>query len=131
FSTLTIPAGTLVAGRSYYATISFGIAHVANKTAVPGAVGVVFSNNFLEFPLSVVASANAAPTIATQPAAKTIATGSTVIFSVAADGTPAPTYQWRRSTTAIAGETRSTLVLSGAAASAGSYNCIVSNAGGT
>ncbi|MGH9790630.1 MAG: hypothetical protein ACRD5W_05415, partial [Candidatus Acidiferrales bacterium] len=54
-----------------------------------------------------------------------------MIFSVGAGGMSAPTYQWRRGMTAIAGETRSTLVLSGAAASAGNYNVVVTNSLGS
>ena len=74
-----------------------------------------------------VTAVNAAPTIATQPASQTIAAGSTVVFSVSASGMPAPTYQWRRGTTNITGATASTLVLSGADASAGAYTCVVTN----
>lgn len=91
------------------------------------AAGDVYFDNFS----ATLITASAAPTISAQPAAKTIASGSTVVFSVAADGAPAPTYQWRRGTTAIAGETNSTLVLSGAAASAGNYNCVVTNSAGS
>ena len=74
-----------------------------------------------------VTAVNAAPTIATQPASQTIAAGSTVVFSVSASGMPAPTYQWRRGTTNITGATASTLVLSGANASASAYTCVVTN----
>lgn len=133
FTTLTIPAGTLVAGRPYFASISFGIAHVANTTAVPGAVVVVFANNYLDFPLAVVAPANGAPTIAAQPVAKTVATGSTVVFSVAANGLPVPTYQWRLGTTPLttAASRNATYVFNGTAANAGAYNCVVTNSVGS
>ena len=73
----------------------------------------------------------AAPTIATQPASLTIAAGGTVVFSVAASGTPEPTYQWRRGTANITGATSATLVLSGSNASAGAYICVVTNSVGS
>ncbi|MEO5958270.1 MAG: immunoglobulin domain-containing protein, partial [Opitutaceae bacterium] len=131
FTTFTIPAGTLVAGRSYFVDVSFGIFHATNTTGLSGAVAFSIANNFLEFPLSVVAAANAAPTIAAQPASKMIATGSTVAFSVEADGTPKPTYQWRKDGVAISGATSATLLLAGANALAGAYTCVITNASGS
>lgn len=130
-ASLTIPAGTLVAGRVYNGEVARANFGTVNTTAISGSLGFTFAELQLNFQIAAVAPANAAPTIATQPASKTIAAGSTVVFSVGADGTPVPAYQWRRGTTNLAGETRSTLVLSGAAASAGNYNCVVTNSGGT
>ena len=54
-----------------------------------------------------------APIITTQPASRSIASGSTATFSVVASGTPAPTIQWQTSFdgmnwTPIAGATGST-----------------------
>lgn len=131
FTTVVIPAGTLVAGRNYNAKAGYFASPTLNTTSVQGAFGVVIGANETEFQIAAVAPANAAPAIAVQPAAQTIATGGTVVFSVGAEGVPAPAYQWRRGTTAIAGETRSTLVLSGAAASAGNYNVVIANASGS
>ena len=131
FTTVTIPAGTLVAGRTYNAKMGFFVSASVNTTSIPGAFGVVIGAHETEFQIAAVDPANAAPTISQQPASQTSAPGSTVVFSVAADGVPAPTYQWRRGTTALAGETRSTLVLSGANSIAGSYNVVVTNSLGS
>lgn len=130
FTTVTIPAGTLVAGRNYNAKMGFFQSYTFNTTSVPDAIGLVMSTNETEFQIAAVAPANAAPTIAVQPASRTVATDGTVAFSVVADGVPAPTYQWRRGTTPLAGETRPTLVLTGGAVAAGNYNVVVTNSQG-
>ena len=81
-----------------------------------------------------------APVITTQPVAKNVATSSTVVFSVTATGSPAPTYQWRKDgvnltsgVNGVSGATSATLVINSAsvAASAGSYSVVVSNGVGT
>jgi cyclophilin family peptidyl-prolyl cis-trans isomerase len=78
-----------------------------------------------------VAGANAAPTIAQQPASKTIAQGGTVVFSVTATGSPAPNYQWQRNNTNIQNATGASLVIANAgAADLGSYTVMVSNSVG-
>jgi hypothetical protein len=84
--------------------------------------------------LIVTAPAGSPPAIAAQPLAQTVAAGSTVVFSVAATGTPAPSYQWRRDGNNIADATTATLVLSGTtgatAALAGAYSVSISNGNG-
>jgi cyclophilin family peptidyl-prolyl cis-trans isomerase len=61
-----------------------------------------------------------APVFTTQPVAQTIASGSTVVFTAAASGSP--TYQWKRNGLSIDGATTAMLVLSNAtAAQAGDY----------
>ena len=73
----------------------------------------------------------AAPTITAGPQSHTVAPGASVVFSVAATST-ALQYEWRFNGTAIAGATDSTYsIASAAAANAGSYTVVVSNAGGT
>src|SRR6185503_20995473 len=49
--------------------------------------------------------ATSAPTITTQPASKTAVAGTDVSFTVAANGSPAPAFQWKFNGTAIAGAT--------------------------
>jgi sugar lactone lactonase YvrE len=72
------------------------------------------------------------PVITLQPSSQTIATGTTVVFNAAANGLPAPTYQWFHNGGAIPGSTGSVLVISGAAASsAGTYYFTATNSTGT
>lgn len=86
------------------------------------------------FPYTVVVTGTAvvSPTITTQPASQSVAAGSTVSFTVAATGSPAPTYQWRKDGTALAGATDATLTLANVQASdAGAYTALATNSGGT
>ena len=78
-----------------------------------------------------------APAITTPPAAQTVNAGDTVQFHVVATGTAPLTYQWRKDGAAlgdggiVSGSTTDTLTLAGvAAADAGSYDVVVSNAAG-
>jgi kumamolisin len=82
---------------------------------------------------ALVQALTAAPAaITAQPSAQTAASGTTVVFHVAASGFPAPTYQWFWNGGAIAGATDALLVLDRATATnAGSYACLVSNPSGS
>ena len=71
------------------------------------------------------------PVSPSQPASQTIASGSTVVFSYPAVGSPTPTFQWSLNGAPIPSATGSTLVISGAtAADNGSYTCTATNASG-
>jgi hypothetical protein len=71
------------------------------------------------------------PTITTQPTNKTANAGSPASFSVAAFGQPAPSYQWRKNGTNIAGATAATLNLASATlADNGTYSVVVTNSAG-
>lgn len=76
-----------------------------------------------------------APAITSQPpAVLRLAAGTTptIALTVAATGTPTPTYQWRRNGAPIAGETSPSLVLARATeAQAGAYTCVVTNSNGS
>lgn len=75
---------------------------------------------------------NVPPSILAQPTALTANQGSSVNFSVAATGTPAPTYQWRRNTSPIAGATSSVLNLTDVGANdPGNYDVVVANVAGS
>ncbi len=81
------------------------------------------------FAVTVVAHA---PVITAQPAPRSATAGEAVSFAVAANGTPALGYQWRRDGVAIPGANAPTLVLSSVkVADAGSYSVVVSNVAGS
>ena len=70
--------------------------------------------------------------ILAQPATQSVASGSTVVFNIAASGTPAPSYQWRKDGVNISGATGPILIVPNAtAAQAGSYSVAVTNSAGT
>lgn len=71
-------------------------------------------------------------TITQQPQSVTVSAGTTAVFVVTAQGTPAPSYQWYFNNAAITGATSATLSISNAQTSnAGSYTVSVSNNLGT
>jgi len=73
-----------------------------------------------------------AVTITTQPADTSVNVGDNATFTVGATGLPRPTYQWFFGSTAIAGATRKTLVITNAqVANVGPYHVEVNNAGPT
>src|SRR5262245_39146377 len=72
------------------------------------------------------------PSITTQPLSQTVTTGSNLTFTVAANGEPPLTYQWKKNGVEIAGATTDTLALMNVQLSdAGIYTVTVSNAGGS
>lgn len=82
--------------------------------------------------LTVTASLAVAPAITGQPAGQSVTLGTTVVFTVAATGTPTPSYQWKLNGNAIAGATSARLVVNGATtANGGAYTCTVTNASGS
>lgn len=75
--------------------------------------------------------AGEAPRIVTQPVGGTYLTGEDVTLTVAADGTPPLSYQWRRNGASVAGATEPTLQLLGVTtAQDGDYTVLVTNASG-
>jgi cyclophilin family peptidyl-prolyl cis-trans isomerase len=80
-------------------------------------------------------SASRLPVITAQPRPEILlpsGTSNTVVFTVAATATPAPTYQWRRNGVAVTGQTSATYVLTNASdAQAGRFTCLVSNSEGS
>ena len=72
------------------------------------------------------------PVITTQPSSLSVTVGSTAQFTVAATGTPAPTYQWQFNGVAIASATSATLTLSNVQLTdAGTYTVVVANTAGS
>ena len=81
--------------------------------------------------LTVSASA-VAPAITTQPSNQTVTTGGTASFTVAASGSPTPTYQWAKGGVNISGATSATLTLSNVqAGDAGTYTAVATNSAGS
>ena len=72
-----------------------------------------------------------APSFTVQPSPQTVVSGTTVVFNSAAAGSPAPTFQWRLNGTNVTGATSARLVVTSAAATAGTYTCIATNSQGS
>jgi sugar lactone lactonase YvrE len=78
------------------------------------------------------AASNSQPSITTQPAAQSVAIGSTATFSVAASGVPAPDYQWLFNGSYVSGATNPTFTVSNVQAdNLGTYSVIVTSTSGT
>lgn len=76
--------------------------------------------------------ATSAPNITTQPSSQTVAPGGNVTFTAAANGTPAPTYQWRKDGVDLGGQTNASLTLNNVqAANAGTYTVVATNSAGS
>jgi hypothetical protein len=80
--------------------------------------------------LLTVTSSVVAPTITTQPASQTIASGKTATFSVAASGTAPMTFQWSKGGVAISGATTASYTTPAETAGA-QFTVMVSNSAGT
>lgn len=73
-----------------------------------------------------------APTITSPPVDFAAAAGDLATFTVAATGSPAPSYQWRKGGIAITGATYATLVIPNVfGTDAGNYDVVVSNLAGS
>lgn len=100
-----------------------GVQYIVVVDGVNQARGIV-RLNWLFTPL--------APTILAQPASVSVTPGQSATFSVTASSSAPVTYQWRSAGVVIPGATGQTLTLSSVtAASAGRYDVLVDNAGGT
>jgi hypothetical protein len=112
-ATLVLPNVTIDAGGTYQVVISNDYGSVTSSPAVLTISG--------------------APVILTQPLDILVAEGGTAQFTVAAEASPDPTYQWYFNTTnVLAGETASSLTLTNVQPTqAGSYSVVISNSAGT
>ena len=87
-----------------------------------GAVGNVTLNYNLTVP----------PAITAQPQSQTVSQGSNVTLTVAATGTPVPSYQWRTNTINFPGQISGSLTVSNfQSAKAGNYDVVVANTAGS
>jgi hypothetical protein len=77
-------------------------------------------------------AAAAPPAFTVQPTSQSAAAGSSVTFTAATSGSPAPTYQWLRNGSPLAGATAASLTLNNVQpAAAGDYALVASNPSGT
>ena len=77
-------------------------------------------------------AATVTPSITTQPLSQIAGLGQTIIFTVVATGTPAPTYQWQKNGVIVPGVTTATLTLPNVQTTdAGVYVVLVTNSAGT
>ena len=101
-----------------------------------GSYRVIVSNHMDSVMSSVstltVAPGNVAPMITLDPQSQSACVGDMVVLTVAATGSPTPTWVWRKGTTEIPGESGPTLTLSSVdAADAGSYTAEAVNGSGS
>lgn len=114
-ASLVITGAQLTSTGIYYATVANAAGQVTSDTA-----------SLTVNPLAV------APVITVHPLGQTVTTGSTVTFSAAATGLPAPTLQWRRNGVNIAGATAMSHTISAVSlAVAGSYSLVATNTAGS
>jgi hypothetical protein len=134
---------TLAGGATYTA----GGVYAFDNTSpsVTARTAPVIANDTVAYSLAPMTAAHfvflavaGAPQATSQPARQTIASGGTVVFSFAASGSPAPTYQWLLNGSALSngaglsGAQGPTLIISGAtSAGAGNYTCTATNPSGS
>ena len=109
-----------------YAVASLQTVHAGTyKVVVTNSIGAATSAN-------AVVSINSGPSITVQPVSKTVRSGASVSFSVAATGTAPFSYQWKKAGANIAGATASSYAIAATAVShAGDYSVVVSNVAGS
>ena len=108
------------AGTYVISILAYHLPNAAGDTVGPTQIGFVITN-----------TASSVPIITTQPASQSINAGANAALTVVATGSPAPTFQWRKNGTLIAGATSASLPLSNIQPTdAGSYTVVVSNLAG-
>jgi sugar lactone lactonase YvrE len=124
--------GTPIAGANYF---KYKILSV--QAVDTGMYDVVLSNpvgnaTSTAATLSLLPPSNSAPAITEQPSAVAVYPGVAATFRVGVTGFPAPTFQWRKGGTPIAGATAASYTIASAGAGdAASYDVVVSNGLGT
>jgi hypothetical protein len=126
-------SGKLTAGHDYW--VQLELIKLAGTTTAgigvfAGKRGYAIYNSNTSFSMQATAPAVAAPTITQQPVSRTVGTG--MILSMAADGFPVPTYQWKKNNVALPGQTGNSLTLLGFNdGDRGDYTVTVTNIAGS
>jgi len=99
------------------------------SVAISNSAGSTVSDNAT---LTVTAAALIAPSITTQPTSRTVTSGQSTTFSVAASGSATLAYQWNKNGTAISGATNANFTIAAVtSADAASYTVVVTNSAGS
>lgn len=128
---------TVTASNSITTTGTVTVASGANVTFQAGAVidltsGFSVASGGVFDGVTTGSVANVLPSFTTQPVSITVNAGAVATFSAAAAGVPAPTYQWYKNGTAIAGATSANYSISSAGVSdAGNYTVVAANSVGS
>lgn len=143
FTPVTIAGGTSPFTYAVAPTLAAGLTFNTTSGAVSGTPTVTTAavTHTVTITDAAGATANASfslkvnqvPAITTPPTANpSYLVGAPLTLTVVATGSPAPTYQWRKSGTDLPGKTASTLVFAALALTdAGSYDVVVTNESGT
>jgi hypothetical protein len=108
------------AGTYVISILAYQLPNATGDTVGPTQIGFVITD-----------TASSVPTITTQPASQTINASTSAALTVVATGSPAPTFQWRKNGTLIAGATDATLPLPNVqSVDTGTYTVVVSNLAG-
>ena len=126
----------LTDGAGISGSTSSALSVAAGTAGISGNYSVVISNSLGTATSSAgtltVTAAGTGPQIALQPTPASVAAGQTVAFYVGATGNGAATYQWRQNGVPISGANDPYLVVpSVQAATAGIYNCSITDSTGT
>jgi hypothetical protein len=98
------------------------------SVVVSNSAGAAVSSNAI----LTVAAPITAPSVTSAPVPQTVDAGASIVLSVTATGSPAPSYQWQKNGMNLAGATNPSLVIGAAAATdSGTYSVVVTNQGGS